>query len=98
LVLRFSAFNLATNTFEGRLHDAPNSLIKIGGLWGLAFGGGNLNSGPSDSLYFTAGPNDESGGLFGNIRATNVTVPEPSTISLFGVGLLGLLRRRRTRA
>jgi uncharacterized protein (TIGR03118 family) len=43
--------------------------IKIDGLWALQFGMGSANNGPADSLFFTAGPNDEKHGLFGTIRA-----------------------------
>ncbi len=40
--------------------------ITIGGLWGLDFGNGAA-AGPTNALFFAAGPNDESGGLFGRI-------------------------------
>jgi len=36
----------------------------------LQFGVGAANSGPTDSLFFTPGPNDENDGLFGTIRTT----------------------------
>ena len=39
--------------------------IVIDGLWTLALGGG-LHSSP-DTLFFTAGPNHETDGLFGTI-------------------------------
>jgi len=46
--------------------DRPNGKpLVIGGLWKLILGGGRNSS--SDSLYFTAGPNDEKDGLFGTI-------------------------------
>jgi len=35
----------------------------------LQFGHGTVNNGPIDTLFFTAGPNDESDGLFGTITA-----------------------------
>jgi uncharacterized protein (TIGR03118 family) len=38
--------------------------ISIEGLWALQFGQGGANGNPS-MLFFTAGPNDEDGGLFG---------------------------------
>ena len=38
------------------------------GLWALEFGNAGNNGTPND-LYFTAGPNDESDGLFGKINA-----------------------------
>jgi hypothetical protein len=34
-------------------------------LWTLTLGGGRSSS--SDTLYFTAGPNDEKDGLFGTV-------------------------------
>jgi hypothetical protein len=37
----------------------------IDGLWTLTLGGGAKSS--SDTLYFTAGPNKETNGLFGTI-------------------------------
>jgi len=46
--------------------DRPNGKpLVIDGLWKLILGGGR-NSSP-DTLYFTAGPNDEKDGLFGTI-------------------------------
>ena len=44
-------------------------------------------------MLFTAGPNDESNGLFGAISAA--TVPEPATGLLFAVGALALAGSRR---
>ena len=43
--------------------------LAIDGLWALEFGKGAANNGPLDTLFFTAGPNDEADGLFGTIRA-----------------------------
>jgi uncharacterized protein (TIGR03118 family) len=51
----------------GQLHSATGAPLKIDGLWGLQFGHGNANSGPINALYFTAGPDEESHGLFGRI-------------------------------
>ncbi|MEA2607225.1 MAG: hypothetical protein QOI00_1982 [Chloroflexota bacterium] len=42
--------------------------ISIDGLWGIGFGNGS-GSGPTNSLFFAAGPNDETHGLFGSITA-----------------------------
>jgi len=41
--------------------------VWIDGLWALIFGGGAKSS--PESLYFTAGPDDETNGVFGVIKA-----------------------------
>jgi uncharacterized protein (TIGR03118 family) len=51
---------------DSQLRDHGGHRITIDGLWGLAFGNGAFNA-PTTSLYFTAGPDDESHGLFGTI-------------------------------
>jgi uncharacterized protein (TIGR03118 family) len=51
----------------GQLRMSDGSPIAIDGLWALQFGMGNANSGPTSTLFFTAGPKDESLGLFGTI-------------------------------
>jgi len=52
---------------HGQLTDKRGRPITIEGLWGLGFGN-NLGSGSSDTLFFTAGPDDEQHGLFGKIE------------------------------
>ena len=55
---------------RGQLRSASGGILTIDGLWALQFGKGALaNNGPTDTLFFTAGPDDESHGLFGTIRA-----------------------------
>jgi uncharacterized protein (TIGR03118 family) len=54
--------------FQGFLTDATGNSLSVPGLWGLAFGNGNA-SGPTSMLYFAAGPQEESHGLFGSIAA-----------------------------
>lgn len=51
--------------FGGYLRD-KNEKIVIDGLWGIGFGNDHL-SGPSDVVYFAAGPDDEVNGYFGKI-------------------------------
>ena len=69
------AFDPVTGKFKGTLNDASNNPITIDGLWDIAFGSGALSatggptSGPSNTLFFTAGINDEADGLFGTITA-----------------------------
>jgi len=61
---------------RGVLRDSGEQPIAIDGLWALEFGNGATNNGPTDSLFFTAGPNGENDGLFGFIRAMPGEVEE----------------------
>ncbi len=54
--------------YKGFLHSTSGAPLAIEGLWAIQFGHGNTNSGDSNSLYFTAGPDDEEGGLFGFLK------------------------------
>jgi uncharacterized protein (TIGR03118 family) len=60
-----AAFNPVTGRFLGNMRTPEGSVLKIDGLWALNFGAGDTKSGPANSLFFTAGPDDESNGLFG---------------------------------
>jgi len=53
---------------HGQLKTGSGGRVEIDGLWALQFGTGGV-AGPTNSLFFTAGPNDESDGLFGKITA-----------------------------
>jgi uncharacterized protein (TIGR03118 family) len=53
--------------FRGQLREDQHPLV-IDGLWALGFGNG-ANAGPRNTLFFTAGPDDETHGLFGRITA-----------------------------
>jgi uncharacterized protein (TIGR03118 family) len=62
---------LPNGQFEhrGELRTADGRSLAIDGLWALEFGHGAPNNGPVNTLFFTAGPNDEADGLFGSITA-----------------------------
>ncbi len=61
-------FDPSTGEFLDKLRNAQdhNKPLVIDGLWTIMFGNGG-NGGKANLLYFTAGPNDESDGLFGSI-------------------------------
>ena len=76
---RFSNALLIGNFGDGRINgygpmrgtplgalSGPNGPIQIEGLWGIAFGNGFFNQ-PVNTLFFAAGPEDESHGLYGRI-------------------------------
>jgi uncharacterized protein (TIGR03118 family) len=84
------AYNPTSGALLETLMDPSGNPISIDGLWALSFGNG-ANAGPTSTLYFTAGPNDESNGLFGQL----VAAPEPGTWLLSGIGLAAAFAARR---
>ena len=88
-----NAYDPTTGVFVETLQDADGNPLVIDGLWGLAFGNGG-SAGPKDTLYFTAGPGDESHGLFGKLTPA----PEPATWLLTGLSLLGVCVYSRSSA
>ena len=61
---------LGNGHFEhrGELRDSSGKSLTIDGLWALEVSQGG-NNGTAGQLFFTAGPDDESHGLFGKIAA-----------------------------
>jgi uncharacterized protein (TIGR03118 family) len=89
---QIAAYNGFTGKFMGLMKNQSDETLTIPGLWALAFGnsaagcpstppaGSNLPqcgaAGPYNSLFFTAGINDEADGLFGTLT------PDPNTNEL----------------
>jgi uncharacterized protein (TIGR03118 family) len=93
-----NAWNLTTNQFAGTLNGTNGKPLSIDGLWGLRVGNDG-SGGNSQTVYFSAGPNGESNGLFGALTF----VPEPSSIVLACIagGVIATtcgIRRRRAKA
>jgi uncharacterized protein (TIGR03118 family) len=61
-----AAFNGFTHKFIGWVRNADDSLVTIDGLWSLTFGNDGT-AGPANTLFFTAGINNEQDGLFGTL-------------------------------
>lgn len=61
-----AAFDLASGKYIDELRDPAGKIISIDRIWGLTFGNG-VSLGDANSLYFTAGPNNEFDGLFGKL-------------------------------
>ena len=88
-----SVYDPTTNAYLGMI-DGTNGLpLQNSFLWSLETrtGGTDVNT---DAVYFTAGIDDQQGGLFGEITLT----PEPATIIETATGIIALalagLRRR----
>jgi uncharacterized protein (TIGR03118 family) len=83
---RINGFNATTGAFIGTMHYGQSTPgfqgkpVVIDGLWALKVGNDhNGRSGYANTLYFTAGPNDEADGLFGALRPDGLygTPPYP---------------------
>jgi uncharacterized protein (TIGR03118 family) len=76
-----AAYDLATGKFDGLLEDANGKPLAINGIWALS--PGNISpanndpaAAPAAEMYFTAGPNHGSGGLFGYLTAVSAELTE----------------------
>ncbi len=63
---RINAYDPSTGEQIGQLSSPGGGPITIPGLWGLRFAPATPNAGPN-TLFFTAGINDEADGLLGDI-------------------------------
>jgi uncharacterized protein (TIGR03118 family) len=72
---RINAFDAITGSMLGQLTDPDGEPIEIDGLWALQVGNGGPG-GALDAVYFTAGPFDESHGLFGSLTTVAPGSPE----------------------
>jgi uncharacterized protein (TIGR03118 family) len=61
------AYDVDDGKYVGELKDESGKPVVIDGLWGITFGNGG-NGGDRNALYFAAGPDDETHGLFGSLR------------------------------
>lgn len=64
-----NAFRLDSGKSVGQLSTPDRNPITIPGLWAISFGNGLRNQ-PTNVLFFTAGPDEESHGLYGRIAPT----------------------------
>src|SRR6266404_8079972 len=71
-----AAYDLSTGKFDGLLQDAGGKPLAINGVWAISPGNVSPNNNdaaaaPAAELYFTAGPNHGSGGMFGYLTAVS---------------------------
>jgi uncharacterized protein (TIGR03118 family) len=72
---RINAFDAITGSQLGQLRDSDGEPVHVDGLWALKVGNGGAG-GVTDAVYFTAGPFEESHGLFGSLTPVAAGSPE----------------------
>ena len=65
-------FNRHSGHFVGFVADSTNAPIQIDGLWAITPGSGSATS-STESIFFTAGVNDEKDGLLGSLSFSRVS-------------------------
>jgi hypothetical protein len=78
-----AAYDLATGKFEGLVQDSTGKPLAINGIWSLspanvAPANADPDEEPAAEVYFTAGPKQGSGGLFGYLTAVSKELLEGS--------------------
>ena len=77
-----AAYDLATGKFIGLVQDASGKTLSINGLWAIspgnsaAAGSYDPAASPAAELYFTAGPDHGTGGLFGYLKPVSTDLTE----------------------
>ncbi len=76
-----AAYDMTTGKFDGLLQDATGKPLAINGIWAISPGNvspanGDAAAAPAAQMYFTAGPNYGSGGLFGYLTAVSTELSE----------------------
>jgi len=84
-------YDVGTLDYVRTMLDLLGNPVAIDGLWDLKIGNG-ASLGRADRLYFAAGPEEETRGLFGAIAS----VPEPASVLVqaLALGGLGVVRGR----
>jgi uncharacterized protein (TIGR03118 family) len=74
---KINSFNFTTGVDSGALTLTGGQPLVIPGLWALLFGNGAENA-PSNALYYTAGPNNQTDGVFGRVESASSMGSQPS--------------------
>ena len=76
-----NVYDPTSYAFLGQLTDATGNVITNSGLWEIVFGQANPAVGDPNTLYFSAGLNQEKDGLFGSISAVASSAPGSFALS-----------------
>jgi len=73
-----NSFDPATGNSMGSVMLSSGKELVVPGLWALSFGNGASNQ-PASALFYTAGPNNQTDGVFGRIDVVTSSSPPPCT-------------------
>jgi uncharacterized protein (TIGR03118 family) len=76
---KINGFSAGTGAFIGAVADSNNAAFAQPGLWGIAFGNDTGNQ-PHNTLFFSAGVNDQVNGEFGRIDAGSAPILNASPV------------------
>jgi uncharacterized protein (TIGR03118 family) len=74
------AYDASTGALVGTVQDSLGNPLSIDGLWGLSFGRAVSGVDVANRLYFAAGLEDETHGLFGYLTPTAPVTPPGPTV------------------
>jgi len=69
-----NSFDPTSGNRLGSISLASGKQLAIPGLWALVFGNGATNQ-PTNTLFYTAGPNNQVNGVFGSIKVVTSSSP-----------------------
>ncbi len=76
---KINAFAIGSGAFVGAVADSHGTAFAQPGLWGIAFGNDAGNQ-PHNTLFFSAGVNDQAHGEFGRIDAGGAPILNASPV------------------
>jgi uncharacterized protein (TIGR03118 family) len=71
-------FDPVSGNLLGSISLASGKQLVIPGVWSLVFGNGAANQ-PTGTLFYTAGPNNQTDGVFGRVDVVTGSSPAPCT-------------------
>ena len=74
---KINAFDPSSGAFAAVVADGTGAAFSVPGLWGIAFGNDSASQ-PHNTLFYSAGTNDEKNGDYGRIDVnTSSSTPQP---------------------
>jgi uncharacterized protein (TIGR03118 family) len=79
---KINGYDATSGQFVGTVTESTGAAFVSAGLWGIAFGN-DAASQPHNTLFFTAGPNDEANGVYGRIDLGSAPASAPMSPPIY---------------